>query len=62
LKGKSPVIAVSINGKPLKLPVVRGGDGTIKGIKGLSLKIKSKKLAALVKAIFNARRKQKQFK
>ena len=58
LKEKSPVIAVSIDGKPLKLPLVRGGDR----LKGVSLAIKSKRLAALVRAIVNAKRRQKQFK
>jgi len=60
LKEKSPVIAVSIDGKPLKLPLVRGGDGD--RLKGVSLAIKSKRLAALIKAIVNAKRRQKQLK
>jgi hypothetical protein len=58
LKEKSPVIAVSIDGKPLKLPLVRGGD-TLKGVKGVSLAIKSKRLAALISAIVYAKRSQK---
>lgn len=58
LKEKSPVIAVSIDGKPLKLTLVRGGER----FKGVSLAIKSKRLAALIKAIVNAKRRQKQLK
>ena len=58
LKEKSPVIMVSEVGKPLKLPLVRGGEI----IKGFSLLIKSKKLATLVRAIANAKRKQKQLR
>jgi hypothetical protein len=58
LKEKSPVIAVSIDGKPLKLPLVRGGDN----LKKVSLAIKSKKLAALIRAIVNAKKGQRLFK
>ena len=58
LREKSPVIAVSIDDKPLKLPVLRGGEK----LKGVSLAIKSKRLAALVKAIIFAKRRQKQLK
>jgi hypothetical protein len=58
LKEKSPVIAVSIDGKPLKLPLVRGGQI----LEGVSLAIKSKRLAALIRAIVNAKRSQKLFK
>lgn len=58
LKEKSPVIAVSIDGKPLKLPLVRGGET----LKGVSLAIKSKRLAALIRAIVNLKRMQKLFK
>ena len=55
LKSISPVIAVSVDGKPLKLPLVRGGDENI--IKGWSQVIKSKRLAALIKVIINAKQK-----
>jgi hypothetical protein len=40
LKQKSPLRMFSKNGKPLKLPLVRGGDN----IKGVSLLIKNKRL------------------
>lgn len=60
LKEKSPITMFSEKSKRLKLPLVRGGD-TDK-IRGLSLAIKSKKLAKIVIAIANARRKQKQLK
>ena len=58
LKEKSPVTMFSENGKPLKLPLVRGGER----LKGFSLFIKNKKLAILVRAIVNAKRKQKQLR
>jgi len=58
LKEKSPLIMFSENGKPLKLPLVRGGES----LKGLSLLIKNKKLLILVRAIVNAKRKQKQLR
>lgn len=59
LKEKYLVIAVFIDNKPLKLPLVRGGDIEIEAI---SLVIKSKRLAALIKAIVTAKRRQKQLK
>ena len=55
LKKISLIIVVSTDGKPLKLPLMRGGEN----LQGVSLIIKSKKLAAIIRAIFNARRKQK---
>ena len=58
LKEKSPVIMFSKDRKPLKLPLVRGGEK----LKGLSLLIRNKKLAILVRAIVNAKRKQKQLR
>lgn len=58
LKEKSPVTMFSENGKPLKLPLIRDGDK----IKGISIVIKNKKLAILVEALINARRKQKLFR
>jgi len=60
LKEKSPVIMFSKDRKPLKLPLVRGGDE--ERLKGLSLLIKNKNLAILVRAIVNAKRKQKQLR
>jgi hypothetical protein len=58
LKEKSPLTMFSENGKPLKLPVIRGGER----VKGLSLLIKNKRLAILVRAILYARTKQKQLR
>jgi hypothetical protein len=58
LKRNSRITMFSENDKPLKLPLVRGGEG----LKGLSLLIKSKKLAILVRAIVNAKKKQKQLR
>lgn len=58
LKKKSPVTMSSEAGKPLKFPLVRGGDR----LKGLSLLIRNKKLAILVRAIVNAKRKEKQLR
>jgi len=54
LKAKSPIIMFSKDRKPLKLPLVRGGEK----LKGFSLLIKNKKLAILVRAIVTAKRKQ----
>ena len=51
----------SEKGKPLKLPVVKGGDSRIQG-RAYSLMIKSKKLAKILRAIVNARRSQKQLR
>jgi len=56
LKQKSRVIAISTDGKPLKLPLVRGGAETPKV---LSLAIKNKRLAALIRAIATAKKSQK---
>jgi len=58
LRKKSPLIMFSKNGKPLKLPLVRGGDD----LKKIALLIKNKKIASLIKTIFNARRNQKQLR
>ena len=58
LKEKSPITMFSKEGKPLKLPLVRGGDR----IKGVSLSIKNKKLRNIVRAIVTAKRKQKQLR
>jgi hypothetical protein len=60
LRRKSRPTMFSKKGKLLKLPVIRGGQNL--KVKGLSLLIKSKKLAALVRAIVNARLKQKQLR
>ena len=61
LKKKSPILMFSEKGKPLKLPVVKGGDSRIQG-RAYSLMIKSKKLAKILRAIVNARRSQKQLR
>jgi len=58
LKEKSPITMFSESGKPLKLPLVRGGDE----IKGVSLLIKNKNLKNIVIAIVNIKRKQKQLR
>ena len=55
---KSPIVAISIDDKPLKLPVVRGGDQ----FRALSLRIRNNRLADLLRAIITASRKQKQLK
>jgi hypothetical protein len=52
LKSESSVIAVSLNGKPLKLPIIRRGDG----VQGWSLVVESKKLVALIKVIGNTKK------
>lgn len=59
LKKKSPITMVSESGKPVKLPLVRGGDDKIKGV---SLLIKNKKLRNIVITIFHTKRKQKQLR
>jgi len=58
LKEKSPITMVSKEGKPLKLPLVRGGDE----IKGFSLLIKNEKFAKIVRALLDARRKHRQLR
>ena len=58
LKASSRVMAISTDGKPLVIPLMRGGET----LKGLSLVIKSKRLAILIRAIIYAKRKQKLFK
>lgn len=52
---KSPIVAISRDDKPLKLPVMRGGDQ----FRALSLRIRNKRLAALLRDIITASRKQK---
>jgi len=59
LKKNSPIQMFSEKGKPLKLPLVRGGDNKIRGY---SLMIKSKTLAKILKAILHAKRSQKQLR
>ena len=59
LKKKSPIQMFSEKGKPLKLPLVRGGDSRIRGY---SLMIKSKRLAKILRAIVHAKRSQKQLR
>lgn len=56
LKKKSPITMFSEEGKPLKLPLVRGGER----LRGFSLMLKNKKLARILQAIITAKRKQKQ--
>lgn len=59
LKKKSPIQMFSEKGKPLKVPLkMRGGDI----IRGYSLVIKSKRLAKILRAIFHAKRSQKQLR
>lgn len=58
LKEKSPIKMFSENGKPLKLPLVRGGDRP----RGFSLLIKNKKLARILMAIVTAKKKQRQLR
>jgi len=58
LKQRSSITTFSETGKPLKLPLVRGGEI----LKGFSLVIKNKTLAILVRAIAHAKRKQKQLR
>lgn len=55
LKRKSPIQIFSIKGKPLKLPLIRGGDK----IQELSLMIRSRKLTKILWAISNARQSQR---
>ena len=58
LKRKSPIQMFPKKGKPLKLPLMRGGDK----IRGFSLMIKNKKLAQIMMAIVNARKNQKKLR
>lgn len=60
LKEKAPITMVSEDSKPLKLPLVRGGEE--KSLKGFSLVFKNKKLALFIRAIITAKRKQKQLR
>jgi hypothetical protein len=61
LKKKSPIQMFSEKGKPLKLPLVRGGYLT-KRIRGYSLMIKSKRLSKILMAIVHAKRSQRKLK
>ena len=60
LKKKSPIQMFSEKGKPLKLPLVRGGGND--KILWYSLMIKSKRLAKILRAIVYAKRSQKQLR
>jgi hypothetical protein len=67
LRAKSPVMAVSIDGKPLKIPPIhRGGDLTKLDLRRAkvraSLVIKNKRLFNLVSAIFHARKAQRELR
>ena len=63
LKNKSPIIVCSKTGKPIKLPLVRGGDNdNIKDIPKISVMIKNKKLIQLIGDIINAKKHQKELK
>jgi hypothetical protein len=59
LKKKSLLLTVSESGKPLKAPLIRGGD---QDFEVFSLLIKNKKFAILVRSIFDAMKKRKQLK
>jgi hypothetical protein len=61
LKKKSPILMRSTKGRPLKLPLIRGGD-ELKGLQGLSLVIKNRKLASILMAIVTAKTKERQLK
>jgi hypothetical protein len=61
LKKTSLLKMFSKSGKLVKLPLVRGGE-EIKRLRIYSLLIKNKRLATLVRAIVNAKIKQKQLK
>lgn len=58
LKEKSPVIMFSEDNKPLKVPLVRGGDK--KTLSLLSLVIKNEKLSNIMRAPVNAKKKQRE--
>ena len=59
LKEKSAIIMRSETGKPLKLPLIRGGDFVLaKGFALYHIIIKNKKFANLVWAIVKAKRNQ----
>ena len=58
LKRESPIIMISENGTPLRLPLVRCGEQ----IRGYSLMIKNKKLAQILMAIVNARKNQQKLR
>jgi hypothetical protein len=59
LKKKSLIQMFSEKGKPLKLPLLRGGDSRIREY---YLMIKSKRLVKILRAIVQAKRSQKQLK
>lgn len=54
LKRESPIMMTSENGTPLRLPLVRGGDGN--RIRGYSLVLKNKKLAQILLALMQAKK------
>ena len=58
LKKKSPIQMFPEKGKPLKLPLMRGGDR----IRGISVVIKNKKIAKILMAIIYAKSSQKKLK
>ena len=58
LKKNSPINMFSDKGKPLKLPLMRGGDK----IRGFSLMLKNKKLARIMMTLVNARKSQKKLR
>ena len=58
LKRKSPTVMFSEKSKPLKLPLVRGGDE----IRGYSLILRNRKLAQILMAIVTARKSQKRLR
>ena len=55
LKKKSPILMFSEDGKPLKVPLLRGGD-KVRGLSLISVVIKNKKLANLLRALIHAER------
>jgi hypothetical protein len=62
LKKKSLLLTVSESGKPLKLPLIRGGDGNDVDFRVFSLLIKNKKFAILMRSIFDATRRRNKLK
>lgn len=58
LKKRSSVIVVATNGEPLKLPLVRGGET----LEAVSIVLRSKRLARLIRTIRNVIKKQRQLK
>lgn len=69
LKKKSLILMRSTKGRPVKLPLIRGGyelhglqGNDLKGLQGLSLVIKNRKLASILMAIVTAKTKERQLK